>query len=97
MDAERITAHWKRLPHPIRWVAAASVGATLVVVGLIFMVLPGPGIPLVILGLIVLATEFAWAEAVLHRVRTHGARVAGAVRRRTRGRSSGERAPSGHS
>lgn len=72
MTRDGLTAAWQRLPHPVRWVSVAVVGTTLVVVGLVLMVLPGPGIPLLILGLLVLATEFAWAEATLHRVRKHG-------------------------
>lgn len=47
------------------------------VLGLVLMVLPGPGIPLLIAGLLVLATEFAWAEAILHRVRRGVSRVTG--------------------
>ena len=72
MNAERFTSQWKRLPHPVRWIVAACVGGTLVILGLVFMVLPGPGIPILLLGLLVLATEFAWAEVLLHRVKKHG-------------------------
>lgn len=75
-------ARWKKLPHPVRWIAAACVGGSLVVVGLIFLVLPGPGIPLVILGLVILASEFAWAQAVLHRARTSVDKAVKTVKRR---------------
>ena len=75
-------ARWKKLPHPIRWVAVACIGGALVLIGLVFMVLPGPGIPLVILGLVVLASEFAWAQTVLHRTRSTVGKAVGAVRRR---------------
>lgn len=61
---------WARLPHPVRWVSVAVVGGMLVLVGLVLMVLPGPGIPLLILGLVVLATEFAWAQRTVHRVKS---------------------------
>jgi hypothetical protein len=75
MPSSRLTTSargaWTRLPHPIRWLAVAGVGGTLVVVGLALLVLPGPGIPLLALGLLILATEFAWAERTLHRVRRH--------------------------
>jgi uncharacterized protein (TIGR02611 family) len=64
-----VKTNWKRLPHPLRWVIAASVGSTLVVIGIILLVLPGPGIPLIIAGLAILATEFAWAEIMLNRTR----------------------------
>jgi hypothetical protein len=43
--------------------------------GLALLVLPGPGIPLVVLGLGLLALEFAWAEAALGRVLRHADRM----------------------
>lgn len=67
--------NWKKLPHPFRWVIAATTGFTLLIIGLIFMVLPGPGIPLVISGLAILATEFTWAEIVLNRTKHHVSRT----------------------
>lgn len=73
--------NWKRLPHPIRWVVSASVGGTLVILGLSGLVLPViPGIPLLIAGLAMLATEFAWAEVLLNRTKHHATRVANKVR-----------------
>jgi uncharacterized protein (TIGR02611 family) len=60
---------WKHLPHPIRWVIVASVGSTLVLVGIVFLFLPGPGLPLIVLGVAILATEFAWAEVVFARLK----------------------------
>jgi hypothetical protein len=42
------------------------VGSTLIAAGLALIVLPGPfTIPLVLLGLTVLGTEFAWARRLL--------------------------------
>ena len=67
MRKEGLKANWKRLPHPIRWVVAATVGATLLALGFLFLFIPGPGLPLIIAGLAVLATEFAWAEVALHK------------------------------
>jgi hypothetical protein len=48
------------------------------------LVLPGPGWAAVILGLVVLATEFAWAERVLTPVRRLAAQGLTAVRHRLR-------------
>ena len=62
---------WRKLPHPLRWLVVATVGVTLLVLGIIFIVLPGPGIPLIIAGLAILATEFTWAEIWLNRTRFH--------------------------
>ncbi len=62
---KRISKYWLLFPHPLRWLVTATVGLTLLILGLIFLVLPGPGIPLIIAGLAILATEFAWAEFLL--------------------------------
>jgi hypothetical protein len=45
--------------------AVTIVGAGLLVVGLALMVLPGPGILLIVAGLAVLATEYVWAHNLL--------------------------------
>jgi uncharacterized membrane protein YbaN (DUF454 family) len=64
--------NWKRLPHPLRWIIVATVGSTLVGLGLLGLVLPViPGIPLLIAGFALLATEFTWAEVLLNRTRHH--------------------------
>lgn len=78
-----VKSNWKKLPHPIRWIVASTVGFTLVILGLVFMVLPGPGIPLVIAGLAILATEFAWAEIVLNRTKHHASKLVNKVRKKS--------------
>jgi uncharacterized protein (TIGR02611 family) len=60
---------WKHLPHPIRWIIVATVGSTLSIVGVVFLFIPGPGLPLIVLGVAILATEFAWAEVVFARIK----------------------------
>lgn len=51
-------------------VAVAVTGAALVVGGILLLPLPGPGWLVIIAGLAVLATEFAWAKGILERVRS---------------------------
>lgn len=41
------------------------VGVTLLAIGLLMVVLPGPGLPIVFVGMALLATEFAWARRLL--------------------------------
>ncbi len=53
-----------------------ALGTTLLLLGLVFMALPGPGIPIVFLGLVVLATEFVWAKLWLRRLRVTARRTA---------------------
>ncbi len=77
-----IKGAWRKLPHPLRWVMVAVVGATLVIVGIALLVLPGPGIPLIIAGLAILATEFTWAEIWLNRTKRHVNNAVNKVRRK---------------
>ena len=44
-------------------------GGGLLLLGAAMLVLPGPGIPLVLAGLATLATEFHWARGAWHRAR----------------------------
>jgi hypothetical protein len=49
-------------------VSTALAGFGLLFGGLLLMVLPGPGIPLVAAGLGLLALEFSWAERALRHI-----------------------------
>ena len=86
MNWEQGKQAWRRLPHPLRWLGVALVGGSLLIAGGIMLITPGPGIPVIVLGLVVLATEFAWAERTLHRVRHEGGRAWQATRSRLRRR-----------
>ena len=47
-------------------IAVSIVGFALVLAGLVMLILPGPGILVIIAGLAVLATEYVWAEIALN-------------------------------
>ena len=51
-----------KLPHPVRWAVTMFVGAVLLILGLIMLVTPGPGILFIFLGITVLAFELEWAR-----------------------------------
>jgi uncharacterized protein (TIGR02611 family) len=55
------------------------VGGIITVLGAIALVAPGPGILIVIAGLGILATEFAWASRVVVRTRTYAQKAADKV------------------
>ena len=46
-------------------IAVTVVGGFVVLVGIALLVLPGPGILVIIAGLAILATEYVWAERLL--------------------------------
>jgi len=58
------------------------VGLALLVVGIVMLVLPGPGVLVTMGGLALLATEYEWARRLLARVRQHARRITDQVRRR---------------
>lgn len=52
-----------------RRIAVALVGTVLIVIGIALLVLPGPGLAVIVAGLAVLSTEFSWARRRLRWVR----------------------------
>jgi hypothetical protein len=67
-------------------IAVTVVGGVLVVAGIAMLVLPGPGILVVVVGFAVLGIEYAWAAAALERTR-RAAETAGRVARDTAGKA----------
>ncbi len=63
-------------------IAVSILGFTLIAVGLVLLVLPGPGILVVLAGLAVLATQYAWARRALDEVKRRSSRAANRLRRR---------------
>lgn len=65
-------------------IAVTMVGAAIVVAGVAMIVLPGPGLLVIVLGLAVLATEYVWAARALEHARAAaqkgGSVATGAVR-----------------
>ncbi|MDM8084833.1 PGPGW domain-containing protein [Cellulomonas cellasea] len=71
----RVRAALSSLPRPVRWVAVAVVGVTLVLAGIAMLVLPGPGWVAIFAGLAVLAAEFTWAAKLLGRMNSVALRL----------------------
>ena len=69
------------------------VGSTLLVAGAAMLVLPGPGIAVMLLGLVVLSAEFQWAKRVLAWARQRGRNLKDQAQARMPG--SSRRPPSG--
>jgi uncharacterized protein (TIGR02611 family) len=77
----------------LRWIARSvkrlvvlAVGIAFLGAGIAMIPLPGPGILVSVIGLIILATEFAWAERALDRVRGRAAAAVGALNEQRLGR-----------
>lgn len=61
-------------PKPIRWLLVV-VGFTILLSGVAMLVLPGPALAVIPLGLFLLALEFEWAERWLERSIHHADRA----------------------
>jgi uncharacterized protein (TIGR02611 family) len=70
-------------------IAVSLLGLVLVLAGLAMLVLPGPGVLLLIAGLAVLATEYVWAQRMLN----YAKRKAGQARDSALGRKRDGRGP----
>ena len=78
---------WLRRTITYRWarrIVVAVIGGTLLTIGIAMVVLPGPAIVVVPLGLGVLGLEFAWARYWLRKLRATATDVVNRVRGRSK-------------
>lgn len=74
---EKLKRHWYRIPVAVRKPLVLVVGLLFVIISPFTGVLPGPGgIPIFLIGIAILATEFEWAQRLrdwsLHKVKWLG-------------------------
>jgi tellurite resistance protein TerC len=58
---------WAGKSKRVRRAIAAIIGTTVLLIGITLIVLPGPAILVIPLGLAILATEFVWAQRWLEK------------------------------
>jgi uncharacterized protein (TIGR02611 family) len=63
---------WDQVHPVIRRTVVAVIGITILLVGLLLIFLPGPGLLVILIGLAVLGSEFVWARRVIRRARALG-------------------------
>jgi uncharacterized protein (TIGR02611 family) len=68
MERVRARRERHRQRHRLYRIGFAALGFIVLAAGVVMLVTPGPGIPAIILGLAMLALEFAWAERWLERI-----------------------------
>lgn len=56
-------------------IGVAIVGGTITLIGVALIVLPGPAIVVIPLGLSILATQFKWARRLLRKARQYATRA----------------------
>jgi tellurite resistance protein TerC len=68
-----------RTVEQVRRAFRVVAGFTLLLVGVVMLVTPGPGWLVIFLGLSLLAAEFIWARRLMERMKREGERVRDAV------------------
>lgn len=61
------------------------IGFTILVLGIVLIVLPGPATLVIPLGLAILATEFVWARRLLVRLKREARRLKHTISRKVQG------------
>jgi len=80
MERVRARRERHRQRHRLYRIGFAALGFLVLAAGVVMLVTPGPGIPAIILGLAMLALEFAWAERWLERIVNRAEEAADQVR-----------------
>jgi uncharacterized membrane protein YbaN (DUF454 family) len=67
---------WRQVPAPVRKLIVLVIGFTLIAIGSILIILPGPfTLPFMIGGLFILAIEFTWARSLLNKAQESAKKV----------------------
>ena len=73
MEYKRI---WRQVPAPVRKLIVSVIGFTLIAIGTVLIILPGPfTLPFMIGGLFILAIEFTWARSLLTKAQESARKV----------------------
>lgn len=59
----------------LKTLITAVVGFTVLGIGAAMLVLPGPGLVVIALGLVILSAEFVWAKRALNRMKDQAQKV----------------------
>jgi len=73
--AESLTYKWARR------IAISLIGGTVILIGIAMIVLPGPAMVVIPLGLGILGIEFAWARSWLAKVKAAANELANGIRK----------------
>jgi len=64
-----------RTVEQVRRIFLVIAGFTLLLAGVAMLITPGPGLPVILLGLGLLAAEFVWARRLMERIKRESGRV----------------------
>jgi uncharacterized protein (TIGR02611 family) len=83
-----VVAVLRFMAHQSVRLSIAAVGFTVLAVGVVMLVTPGPGLLVIIAGLAILAHQFAWAARALDKAKARAAQAKEAAVRRAARRTN---------
>lgn len=78
-----------------RRISIAIIGSTVVLLGIVMFVTPGPGWLVVFLGLSILSAEFVWARRLMKRLKQTGRDLAQTIFRQSKETAAGKDSAAG--
>ena len=87
----RVVSVLRFMAHQSVRLSVAALGFTVLAVGVVLLVTPGPGLLVIIAGLAILAHEFAWAAIALEKAKARAAQAREAALRRAPSRAQSPR------
>lgn len=75
-----MSVFWHTTYTTVRRLVVAVLGITVVLLGVVMFITPGPAIVVIPLGLAILATEFVWARRLLRRVKSQARAAWGSLK-----------------
>jgi len=70
-----------RTVEQVRRIFLILAGFTLLALGIVMIFTPGPGTPVILMGLGLLAAEFVWARRIMERIKRETERLKGVLMR----------------
>ena len=67
----KLNGWMKKDINQIKKIIILILGITILLIGVIFLITPGPGIFIILLGMIILAAEFLWARKILKKMKSN--------------------------
>jgi uncharacterized protein (TIGR02611 family) len=68
---ENLSEAWRKARRTVVFI----VGCSIILIGCVLLILPGPASVVIPVGLAILATEFVWARRLLRKARDQGAQL----------------------
>lgn len=82
----RVAAVLRFIARELWLVAVAAIGFVVVAAGLVMLITPGPGLLVIVAGLAILSTHFAWAAKALDLAKARATQAKDAASRRAAAR-----------